>query len=422
MKKYKYLVFIFVSAILTYSSCDIPSYTTDTYVAAGSTNLVQHNEYQPLVIPAVDVSLSSSFMRGVDASEVKALEENGIIFYDEANHAQDAFSILAENGVNWIRLRLWNDYTQSLEDQWGPYGYNNITRTIDMAKRAKKYGMKILLDFHYSDNWADPAKQKTPAMWATITNTDDMALAVSTWTKTILQQMKNEGCAPDMVQLGNEMEGGLFSTGGAFIPTHAQNATILNATATKVRAVLPDCKIMLHMSRGGNGSVLNSFYSNYISKVDCDVVGLSYYPFYTSHGSIENLKTNIQKIVNTYEKEAVIVETSFGYSTTVWTDSTDNEFFVDEEKIAASLLPSYSNIVTDSSNTKLIKASITNQAGVVRDIIENSAQAGGSGVFYWGACYLGIDGVMPSSWENQALFDIHGKVLPSIAVMKVASK
>lgn len=416
---------------LILSACSTPTYPSSDSVKPGSSSAVTQNEYSELTINPVNATLGSSYMRGIDASEVRALEENGQKFYNSDDGEQDVFAILAANGVNWIRLRIWNDYTQELSASWAPYGYNNLARTINMAQRAKKYGMKVLLDFHYSDTWADPSKQKCPAMWSTIDNAADMGTAVAKWTTEILTKMKAAGCAPDMVQLGNEMEGGLFLTGGAFVPSTSGTVTILTAAATAVRTFDSNCLIMLHMSRGGNSSVLSSFLTNYATKVDCDVVGLSYYPFYTTHGTITNLKTNIATIVGTSayanggKLKAVIAETSFAYGLT-YTDTTSNEFWTsdttssDDEVIAASLLTTYPGITTDSSGNKRIVASVANQAGVIREIIEKSASSGATGIFCWGSCYLGIDKVMPSSWENQAFFDVHGKVLPSLKVMSVA--
>ncbi len=362
----------------------------------------------------VAAKLDSDFMRGFDASEVKALEEAGISFYDENGKKTDIFKILADNGVNWIRLRIWNDYTKEMNAEWKPYGFNNLERTIDMAKRAKANGLKLLLDFHYSDNWADPQKQKCPDMWKRITTVDELAAAVATWTGNILTQMKTAGCAPDMVQLGNEMEGGIFKTNAGCTVSVADSATILNTAASTVRSTLPGCQIMLHMSRGGNPQVLSNFYTNFISKVDCDVVGLSYYPFYEDHGTITQLQQNVNTIVTTYKKKAVIAETSYCYDTSVWMDNTNNEFWTDKEPVAAKNLTTYAGI----TNGK-ITASVENQAGVIREIIEKSAQKSGTGVFYWGGAYLGVTGTMDSSWENQALFDTNGKMLPSLKVLAV---
>ncbi len=394
-----------LGCMLTLSSCQFLQNNLSSRKPAGT---------KATAVAPVQAVLPDTYMRGFDASEVKALEENGISFYDEKGKKTDIFKILSDNGVNWIRLRIWNDYTKEMTASWKPYGFNNLERTIAMAKRAKDNGMKVLLDFHYSDNWADPQKQKCPDMWKGYTNVADLSAAVATWTGTILTQMSAAGCAPDMVQLGNEMEGGICKTNAGFTVSTADSATILNAAAATVRSTIPKCKIMLHMSRGGNQQVLSNFYSNFISKVDCDVVGLSYYPFFSSHGTITQLQQNVDTIVKTYKKQAVIAETSYCYDTNVWMDNTNNEFWTDDEPIAAQNLTTYSGI----TNGKIV-ASVENQAGVVREIIEKTAQKGGTGVFYWGGAYLGVTGKMDSSWENQALFDTNGKVLPSIKVMAV---
>jgi len=400
-----------------FTSCEAPGYP-ETEVTPGTSGNTELTSYDALTISPVNAALGADYMRGIDASEVRALEECEVKFYDENNQEKDVFKILADHGVNWIRLRIWNDYTKALEDDWGPYGYNNLSRTVNMAQRAVNNGMKVFLDFHYSDTWADPASQKCPAVWAEIDNIDDLKAAVADWTVEVLQEMKTAGCEPAMIQIGNEMEGGIFQCGSAVTSSVANSAEILSAVSEKVRAYNPDIQIMLHMSRGGNAGVLTNFYNNFVSKVDCDAVGLSYYPYYTSHGTIANLQANVDKIVNTYNKKAVIAEISYGYSKEAWSDTTDNTFYEDQEAVAASMLTGYAGI-TKENGKSVIKGSLENQAGVVREVIEKTAAKGASGLFYWGACYLGVDDLMPSAWENQALFDVNGKVLPTLDVMAV---
>lgn len=406
------------SALVLLSSCEVPSWSGSKKVNPGSNEAVELKSYDALEIKPVDAKLGKDFMRGFDASEVKALEEAGVKFYDENNAETDIFKILSDNGVNWIRLRLWNDYTKELDADWAPYGYNNLDRTLSMAKRAKRFGMKVLLDFHYSDNWADPAKQKCPDMWKEIDNVFELSKAVADWTESVLLKMKQAGCAPDMVQLGNENESqGIFQTNTAVSLTVSDKASILDEASKKVRAVLPECKIMLHMSRGGNSGVLASFLSDYVSKVDCDVVGLSYYPYYESHGTITGLQKNIETI-KAAGKEACVAELSYAYSLTEWCDNTNNTFGDESfEENSAKAITTYVGIKSGK-----ISATIDNQAGVIREVIEKTAQKGGSGVFYWGGAYLGVDDVMNSAWENQCLFDVNGKVLPSLKVMAVSGK
>lgn len=420
MKKQNKFFMAGCSAVLALfaASCSLPAYNSETPVYPGMSNS-SFTDYSSYSIQSAEVE--DDFIRGVDASEVKALEECGIKFYDDNNSEKDVFEIFAEHDVNWIRLRIWNDYTQALSDDWAPYGYNNLSRTINMAQRAKKYGMKVLLDFHYSDNWADPSKQKCPAMWSSISNYTELATAVGTYTEEIIQAMIDADCAPDMVQLGNEMQGGLFQTGSSVSNAKSYTSYYLKAGAEVVRELLPDCEIMLHMSNGGNSSYLNTMLS-YASAVGNDgdgnpyvtAIGVSYYPYYTSHYSDTALKTNLNKIKNNGYR-VIIAENSFGYSNSAYTDSTSNEFWEDDEETCASMLTGYDKYegIVDGK----IPASIENQAGVMEYLMELCSEVDSQGgYFYWGSAYLGVENKMNSSWENQALFDVNGKVLPSMDV------
>jgi len=435
MKKNFINILVAILLVFSITACNEITYPENLAVKPGSVAGKTFTEYEDLNIQPVAASLSEEYMRGVDASEVKALEECGIKFYDSDNTEKDVFEIFANHGVNWVRLRIWNDYTVAMNQTYGglgdkyfaPYGWNNLSRTINMAKRAKANGLKVLLDFHYSDNWADPEKQFLPEMWSDVKTAEELTEAVATYTKEIVIAMKEADCAPEMIQLGNESEGGLFQKdylGNALSFTPDVPACLV-AAAKVIREELPNCKIMLHMSRGGNSNVLNNFLSNYVEKmIDgetklCDAVGLSYYPFYSSHKTIEDLVTNCNTIK---EKgyEPVIAEISYCYDKEAWTDSTDNIFY---ETITNQTLTaqeqSGTNIPSLADANGKIEATIKNQALVVREVLEKTAAVGSTGIFYWGTCYLGVDDIMASGYENQALFDVQGKVLPSMDVFAV---
>ncbi len=427
-RKIKGLAFAALSLAVIFSSCGSPEYPGEGKLPGqASSEFTDYSSYK--ISPA---EVSSDFMRGVDASEVKALEECGIKFYDDNDCQKDVFKIFAEHGVNWIRLRLWNDYTQALEDEWGPYGYNNLSRTIDMAQRAKKYGMKVLLDFHYSDTWADPASQKCPAAWSEITDKDELAEAVASYTKEALQTMVDADCPPDMVQLGNEMQGGLFAQNSAVTNAKNYTADYLKAAAVEVRNLLPDCQIMLHMSNGGKSSYLAAIL-NYASalgsdsdgKAYIDAIGVSYYSWYKSHGSDSELKANLQKIKESGYR-AIIAENSFAYSNEAYTDNVSNTYYqagtpTGESKTMG--VQTALNLASYNKGTGIvdsqIDSSIENQAGIMQYLMElcSSVDEDG-GYFYWGTAYLGCAG-MPSAWENQALFDADAKALPSLDVFSV---
>lgn len=429
MKKNFINILVAILLVFSITACNEITYPENLAVKPGSVAGKTFTEYEDLNIQPVAASLSEEYMRGVDASEVKALEECGIKFYDSDNTEKDVFEIFANHGVNWVRLRIWNDYTVAMDSTygnlgsayWAPYGWNNLSRTIAMAKRAKAHGLKVLLDFHYSDNWADPSKQFLPKMWQEYKeNSEALAVAVADYTKEIIVAMKEADCAPDMIQLGNESEGGLFKKdylGNELNFNHDQISACLVAAAKVVREELPKCKIMLHMSAGGDANRLASFFNNYVNKmVDgetklCDAVGLSYYPFYSTHKTLDELVTNCETI-KAKGYEPVIAEISYAYSTTAWSDSTGN-IFSNQQATAGNSISSLAD-----ANGK-IEATIENQALVVREVLEKTAAAGSTGIFYWGTCYLGVDDIMASAYENQALFDVQGKVLPSMDVFAV---
>lgn len=423
----------FIMALIL-NSCEEPQTPDSSHVEPGEETGIEFTDYSSYSVSAMNVN--SDFMRGVDVSEVAALEELGQKWYSDDNRQKDVFAILKEHGVNWVRIRIWNDYTVALNDSWGPYGYNNLARTVSMSKRAVQAGLKVFLDFHYSDNWADPAKQYIPEMWKSFVESngtaiesasidvEGLATAVASYTTDVMQALKDAGALPSMVQLGNEMQGGIFARtrtnatsgvtgtdGNQTNLTTAQQYTILIAAKNAVKAFGSSIKVALHCS--DPAKYLTGFLSGYVANVKPDVVAYSYYPYYTSHGTDTQLAGFNTSITNA-KYEAVMAEFSYSYDKDAWTDNTSNTFYTTQETAAAANLAGYSGVTNGS-----IPASIENQAGVMKYVADIVSQNGGTGFFYWGGCYLGIAPQMNSSWENQALFDVQGKVLPGMDVFNV---
>ncbi|MBR0487793.1 MAG: glycosyl hydrolase 53 family protein [Treponema sp.] len=423
----------FIMALIL-NSCEEPQTPDSSHVEPGEETGIVFTDYSSYSVSAMNVN--SDFMRGVDVSEVAALEELGQKWYSDDNRQKDVFVILKEHGVNWVRIRIWNDYTVAQNDSWGPYGYNNLARTVSMSKRAVQAGLKVFLDFHYSDNWADPAKQYIPEMWKSFVenngtaiesasiDVEGLATAVASYTTEVMQALKDAGALPSMVQLGNEMQGGIFartrtnasggvtgSDGNQTNLTTAQRYTILIAAKNAVKAFGSSIKVALHCS--DPAKYLTGFLSGYAANVKPDVVAYSYYPYYTSHGTDTQLAGFNTSITNA-GYEAVMAEFSYSYNKDAWTDNTSNTFYTTQETAAAANLAGYSGVTNGS-----IPASIENQAGVMKYVADIVSQNGGIGFFYWGGCYLGIAPQMNSSWENQALFDVQGKVLPGMDVFNV---
>ncbi|MEO6674761.1 MAG: beta-galactosidase GalA [Ginsengibacter sp.] len=244
-------------------------------------------------------------MLGADISFLPQLEERGMKFSDNGVE-KDAVKILKENGFNYIRLRLFvnpeHDSGYSRKK-----GFCDLNHTIDMAKRTKAAGMKFLLDFHYSDTWADPGKEFKPAAWKG-QNFEQLRQTVFAYSKDVIQQLKNAGVTPDMVQIGNEINHGMIWPEG-----HINNldslAQLIYAGIQGVKAVDPAITIMIHIALGGQNEESKFFLDNIIMRgVPFDVIGLSYYPRW--HNTLEELRYNMDDLARQYNKDVIVVEYS----------------------------------------------------------------------------------------------------------------
>lgn len=376
-----------------------------------------------------NLSLPEDFMRGFDASMVSQVEENGGIYRSEDGSPKDIFKILKENGVNWIRLRLWHspDATKSAGD-------NTLERTFQIAKRIKANDLKFLLDIHYSDTWADPANQKRPAAWDSCATLAELSEKVSEYTTMVLETLKS--AQPDMVQIGNEINPGMLVTNSSANsiteyaePTcsswksdeSAKNLGIILAAASEsVRKFNPDIKIMIHLSSQKDDNL--EWWFKKFPNLDFDYIGLSYYPYY-EHGTLDELKSNIKNLKEKTGKQILVAETSWAW-TDEWSDQTPN-LFGDTQKIkGAKNLKNYikkmkiqTSTCTDTNGTEEngINATQENQTAVIQAILNAISTSGGCGVFYWGGDWIPAQNIQ-NNWENQAMFDFSGKALKSLKV------
>ena len=405
---------------------------------SSSSSTSSSSSYGSVTLYPINADIDDDFMYGFDASMVSHLEDCGAAFYETDGTKTDIFKILASHGFNWVRFRIWHTPASSLP------GNNTYARTLAMAKRAKAAGLKVLLDFHYSDTWADPSKQYYPASWDDISaigstsdkteSTSSLCGTVYAYTYEVVNNLKSAGYAPDMVQIGNEINGGMLTkqSDGSSTPTvscSTSNSTNLNyvlqSAANAVKAVDSDIDVMIHLA---SSSFSSSWFSSYASGVDYDYIGLSYYPFYSSHSTLETLRGRIETLKSTYNKEVLVVETSWGWSFDEWSDNTSNEFWYDDGVTAASLLVDDDSTLLGFLETQkysgstCISASYQNQATIARAIVEAVANAGGCGVFYWGGDWI-PDGnnQIADNWENQTLFDFDGVALPSIDMFAEAT-
>ena len=262
--------------------------------------------------------MAAEFMAGADISAVGVLEDHGADYRD-AGQSADVVGMLADHGVNWFRLRLFVD----------PSGQdvvvNDLAYTIDLARRAKATGGKLLLDLHYSDTWADPGHQTKPAAWNGLSFTQ-LEQRVHDYTRDVVQAFGAEGVAPEMVQVGNEISNGMLWSdgypwsGGSNNTGFDRLATLLNAGIDGAKAGAAPGEeplIMLHHDRGAQWSTTSYYFNKLASRnVDFDVIGYSYYPKWhyddaTQNGSIEDLQENLNNTAATFGKPVVVVETGF---------------------------------------------------------------------------------------------------------------
>lgn len=370
--------------------------------------------------------LSEDFMLGMDISSVIAQEESGVVYYNEAGEEEDLFRILADAGVNYIRVRVWNDPYDKEGKGYGG-GNNDVDKAVQIARRAAENGMKLLVDFHYSDFWADPKKQYAPKEWAHLT-LENKKTAIYEFTNESLDAILATGVEVGMVQIGNEINNGMA---GETDTTRVME--LLKQASKAVREVSTesgqDIKIAVHYTDiqdynniMGKASALES------NGLDYDVFGISYYPYW--HGTMENMKKVITDLRMGFGKEVAVVETAYAYT------MEDGDGF--------------GNSIEEADLVEGYAATVQSQATCVRDMIAAANEAGAIGLFYWEGAWIPVGSDAASneklweeygsgwassysakydpkdaglyyggcSWDNQALFDWEGHPLASLDVFK----
>ena len=370
--------------------------------------------------------LADDFIRGMDVSSILAEEKSGVKYYNADGVEQDVFTTMAEAGVNYARIRVWNDPYDENGNGYGG-GNNDLATAIALGKRATDNGMKVCIDFHYSDFWADPAKQMCPKAWEGM-SLEEKTEALYDFTKDSMTQLLDNGVDVCMVQVGNETNNGM--AGETQIPNIAQ---LMNAGSKAVReaseSYKKDIKVALHYTNASDYDGLDSILYKLSSfQVDYDIFALSYYPYW--HGTFENLQKVMENIQNKYGKETLIAETAYCY-TAEDTDGSGNSVG------AADLIDAYG-------------ATVQSQSTALRDVCAAASQSGALGVFYWEGAWIAVGDVNADnspiweefgsgwassyaagydpkdagqyyggcSWDNQALFDPDGKPLDSLYTYK----
>lgn len=358
---------------------------------------------------------------GVDISSLYEVEKLGGKFYDNGQQ-MDLFDILKEYGVNYVRLRLWNNPYSEDGRAYGA-GNNDMKVTLALAKRAIEHEMGFLLDYHYSDFWADPGKQNIPKAWKKL---DVLGLekAVYDFTAETLGIFQKEGVMPTMIQVGNELSNGLLWPYGK-VPEYDNIARFINAGIRGVRKINNDVPIMLHLDNGGNNELYREWFDNFIKRgEDFQIIGLSYYPFW--HGNLASLKNNMDDIAVRYNKDLVIAEVSMGY--TMEDYAAYEKLEPDKRKGMATkpeLVEKIEHPMTKEGQCRFLEDFFE----VVRKVPDNH----GKGFFYWEPAWIPVsgsewatgaaleytkeEGPGGNEWANQALFDYDGNSLPSLRIL-----
>ncbi len=244
-------------------------------------------------------------MIGADISFLPEIESRGGKFSDQAR-ATDALALLRDHGFNYIRLRVFVNPENNQGYAPGK-GYCGLKHTLEMAKRVKDAGMKLLLDFHYSDYWADPQQQNKPQSWARLDFTT-LKDSVKAYTSRVLLALKIQGTMPSMVQIGNEINHGMLWPEG-HISQLDQLAGLLKSGIEGVEAVDPKLPVMMHLALGGQNEEAVFWLNNMIARgVKFDIIGLSYYPRW--HGTLNDLQNNMLDLIKRYHKPVNVVEYS----------------------------------------------------------------------------------------------------------------
>ncbi len=337
-------------------------------------------------------SRAGEFISGADFSLLKFFEDGGVVYRDNAQ-TQDGLAILRNHGVNCVRLRLFtSSAAQALAD---PYNYiNNLDYTVPLAVRVKNAGLKFLLDFHYSDTWADPGHQAKPVAWTNL-NFTQLVQQMRQYNSTCIAAFKAAGAMPDYVQVGNEITGGMLWPDGQVSGNTNVSWSKLGALMTAAVSGIRDAagtnppQIIVHIDRGGDWQTTRWFFDNLLyQQVPFDIIGESYYPFW--HGSLDDLRNCLTNAAARYDKPLLVAETAFP-----WTGSTNI----------------YGIPTTTNGQVQYVAA--------LAQVIKSTPRALGAGVFWWGTEYQRLSGYNLAGFDQRSFFGsgpnspvVAGNVLP----------
>ena len=339
------------------------------------------------------------FSMGVDLSYVNQVEDYGGVYKDSGT-IRDPFKIIRDHGGNTVRVRLWHTpaWVGNLNNGKMYYDIYGVERTI---QRAKSNSMAVNLDIHYSDRWADPAHQDTPAAWAGL-GIEILKDSVYNYTLAVLNYYKSKNLVPEMVQVGNETNSGMLWPVGKVENNNWQNfGILLNSGIRAVRdfstgsAIKP--KIILHVAQLQNAEYwVSSLKQNGVT--DYDILGLSHYAKWSTVSTMGEVTAKLKSLKTLSGKDVMVVETAYP-----WTgDNADN----------------YPNIISVADKAAGYEISKQDQFRYMKDLTQSIIGAGGKGIMYWEPAWISSglnDGWNKgSSWENNAFFDFNGNTLPVI--------
>ncbi len=338
--------------------------------------------------------MTDDMIRGVDVSSYQVLINAGVKFYDFDGKEANLFKVLKDAGVNWVRLRLWND-PYNAEGLGYSGGTNDEASLVKMATDATKYGMKVLIDFHYSDFWADPAKQPLPKAWKNL-STDDLSNEIGLYTSKVLSDLKKAGANVQMVQVGNEVTNGAFGIwtdrdhGGNWATTWetadgAKVAKYLGVGAKAVRQTLPNAKIAIQLETPNIDKYRGIMTVLRDNNVDYDYLGTSYYPFWSTHdgnGWYDNVDlgygastpTNLEAIEKMAEREfgkkTVVLETG-------WINNVNDA-------------DGTGNSISASGEIQAYSHDPQGQVDALSDMYKALVNQNGVGAFYWEPAWIPV--------------------------------
>jgi arabinogalactan endo-1,4-beta-galactosidase len=367
---------------------------------------------EPPVEPPPDET--GDFYFGADLSYVNQILDKGGLYKDD-NTVNDPYAIFADNGANLARFRLWHNpqWTKEVYDPDGTEMYNDLEDVEKSIAAARGEGMEVLLDFHFSDTWADPAKQYIPAAWNEIVSIDVLEDSVYNYTFKTLQYLNSKGLLPELVQLGNETNCGmLFSEAPESFPKcnvcngeWSNMGKVLNAGIKAVRDVTANTtiktKVILHVADPKN---VDWWFTNIKSQgmvTDFEIIGFSYYPLWHTTVQLNDVSTKVNEFKTKFSKDVIILETGYPW-TTLFEDSYNNHFG-DSQPI-----PGYA--FTEDGQLAFMKK-------LTREVMEGK----GIGVIYWEPAWISSDMKdlwgTGSAWENVAFFNFNGNAVKAMDYM-----